>query len=57
MHNLFHVVPEMKDTIDVPKANASKGDNKLYSNVNFICQDIDAAASLVSSHLFFLLNH
>ncbi len=53
MHNLFHVVPEMKDTIEVSgKAPAAKGDSKLYSNVNFICQDIDAAASLVSVHMF-----
>ncbi len=55
MHNLFHVVPEMKDTIEVSnKAPTAKGDSKLYSNVNFICQDIDAAASLVSAHIYFL---
>jgi hypothetical protein len=54
IYNLYHVLPEMADCTgpDAPSKKTSTTTNfddvKLFSNTNFICLDIDAAASTVS---------
>ena len=50
MHNFYHVLPEMVDCIGLDNSNkkataANIEDVKLFSNTNFICLDIDDAAS------------